>query len=153
MKTSTKIAVGIGIAIAISVGIAYNKIQKLKKTFEKITIEPINLRNVKITQGNINFNVDVLFFNPTSENFSIKGYVVNLKSVKFFYKGQYIATANAVFSEISIPANNQLVVKNIPVSAPVLSVLQNVVSLIDFKVQDLKVVAVIEIAGKEFIIE
>lgn len=153
MKTSTKIAIGLFIILGVTVGLAINKIKKLKETFEKITIEPINVRNIKINSGNLNFNVDVLFINPTLNDFNVKGYIVNLKQLKFFYKGQYIATASAVFSEISIPANNQLIIKNIPVTAPVVNVLQNIVNLIDFKAENLGVVAIVEIAGKEFTIE
>lgn len=153
MKTGTKVLIGLGVAVSIGGIIAYNKFKKLIGTFSKIEIEPINLRNVKIQSGIINFNVDISLSNPTSENFAIKTSIAKLEKVNFFYKGNYIATANAVFNEISIPANNKLIIKNIPVSAPVVSVLQNIFNFLDFKEEHLSAKAFVNVAGKQFIIE
>jgi hypothetical protein len=147
-----KILLGSAVAISVLSFLAYRKIKQLQEIFSLIEITPVDFRNLKISTKTIEFDLDIKFTNPTGENFNVKGYVATLQRLNFFYSGIYIGTANKVFNELSVPANNQLIVKNIPVVLPTTTILQNATNLIDFDFNKLQVQAVVSIGSTEYYI-
>ena len=131
---------------------AFEKVQKLKQVFEKLLIEPTNIRNLKISLNNISFVTDILLTNPTEESFDVSGYIATLTRLNFFYNGKYLGTAKPTLTEIDVPAKNQLIVKDIPVIISTGAVLQNFNDLTNFDMNNLSVEAVVLIAGKEYYI-
>lgn len=153
LKTSTKIIIGVIVFIALISFYGYRKAVKLKALFEKITISATGFRNLKVSLNDIRLNVDVEMFNPTGDNFEVSGYIATLSRLNFFYNGKYLATAKPQLSEISIPANNQLKISNIPVVLPTASVLAYATDFLTFDFNKLSVEAVIEVAGTEIFIK
>lgn len=150
--TVKKIVIGSAILIGALAFIGWRKVEKLKRIFEQLQIKPTSVRSLKISLTDIRFDVDILFSNPTNEVFDISGYVASLVRLNFFYSNNYIGTAKPVVTEITIPAQNQLLFKNIPVVLPTSAILNNLMALTAFDVNKLEVEAVIQIAGKEYFI-
>lgn len=153
LKTRTKIVIGIVVLIALITFYGYRKAMKLKALFEKITISPSGFRNLKMSLTDIRLDVDVVFYNPTGDNFEVSGYIATLNRLNFFYNGKYLATAKTSLDEISIPANNQLKISNIPVVLPTASVVAYTMDFLTFDINKLTVEAVIEVAGTEIFIK
>jgi len=153
LKTKTKIIIGIIVILVLISFYGYKKAMKLKALFEKITISPTGFRNLKMSLSDIRLNVDVSMFNPTGDNFEVSGYIATLNRLNFFYNGKYLATAKPVLSEISIPANNELKISNVPVVLPTSSVLAYAMEFLTFDINKLSVEAVIEVAGTEIFIK
>ncbi|CAM3968889.1 hypothetical protein FLCU109888_11575 [Flavobacterium cucumis] len=153
LKTRTKIIIAIVALLTLISFYGYRKAMRLKAIFEKITIAVSGFRNLKLTLTDIRLDVDVTMLNPSGENFEVSGYIATLKRMNFFYNGKYLATAKPVLSEISIPANNQLKIANIPVVLPTASVLAFTMDFMSFDIDKLTVEAVIEVAGTEIYIK
>lgn len=153
LKTKTKIIIGIVVILVLISFYGYKKAMKLKALFEKITISPTGFRNLKMSLSDIRLNVDVSMFNPTGDNFEVSGYIATLNRLNFFYNGKYLATAKPVLSEISIPANNELKISNVPVVLPTSSILAYAMEFLTFDINKLSVEAVIEVAGTEIFIK
>lgn len=153
LKTKTKIIIGIVVILVLISFYGYKKAMKLKALFEKITISPTGFRNLKMSLSDIRLNVDVSMFNPTGDNFEVSGYIATLNRLNFFYNGKYLATAKPLLSEISIPANNELKISNVPVVLPTSSVLAYAMEFLTFDINKLSVEAVIEVAGTEIFIK
>lgn len=153
MKTSTKIIIGVVSLLALIAFYGYKKAMKLKDVFSKIDIKPTGFRNLKASLTDIRLDVDVVMINPTNEDFSVSGYIANLKRLNFFYKGKFLATAKPEMAQISIPANNQLKITNIPVVLSTQAVLENTMEFLSFNINNLSVEAVIEVAGSEIYIK
>lgn len=152
MKLWQKIALGIGVATVAGSVYAYNKVQKLIKVFEQITISPKNISNLKISLKQISFTTDLLFSNPTNENFDVSGYVATLVRLNFFYNGNYMATAKPIVNEITIPAQNQLLFKNIPIVLSTENLVYQLNDLINFDTNKLTVEAVVKVGNTEYYI-
>lgn len=153
LKTRTKIIIGVVVLITLITFYGYRKAMKLKALFEKITISPSGFRNLKMSLTDIRLDVDVVFYNPTGDNFEVSGYIATLSRLNFFYNGKYLATAKPILSEISIPANNQLKISNIPVVLPTASVVAYAMDFLNFDLNKLTVEAVVEVAGTEIFIK
>lgn len=147
-----KIVIGSALVIGALAFMSFRKIQKLKRIFEQLQIKPVGIKNFKATLTDIRFDTDILFVNPTNEVFDISGYVASLVRLNFFYSNNYIGTAKPTVTEITIPAQNQLLFKNIPVVLPTSAILQNLMTLTAFDINKLEVEAVISVAGKEYFI-
>lgn len=148
-----KVLIFTGISFAVLGVMTYAKIQKLKRVFEKLEIKPVNIKNLKLSFTSITFTTDVLFVNPTNEEFSVSGYIASLKRLNFFYSGKYIATVKPVIDEISIPANNQLLFKNLPVVLPTAQILGSIMELTAFDAAKLTIEAFVDVAGSEYSIK
>ncbi len=153
MKTSTKVIIGIIAAVGLIGYFGYVKAMKLKAIFEKIEIKLAGIRSVKLSITDIRFTTDIRMINPTAEDFNVNGYIVVLKRFNFFYKGKYIATTKVSLSQIDIPSQNELVIKDIEVVMPTSTVLANLSDLTSFDTAYLTTEAVIEVAGNEIYIK
>lgn len=153
MKTSTKIMIGVGAVLVLIAIYGYKKAMKLKEIFAKIDIKPAGFRNLKMSLTDIRLDVDVVMINTTGEDFSVNGYIAKLNRLNFFYKGKYLATAKPSLAELSIPANNQLKLTNVPVILPTASVVAQAMEFLSFDINKLSVEAVVEVAGSEIYIK
>lgn len=153
MKTGTKIVIGITIFLFFLGVYGYRKAIKLKNLFDKIEIMPSGLRNLKVSSSRVSFEISVTLTNPTTDNFELNGYLVKLERLNFFYKGKYLATAKPALSSITILAQNQLEIKNVPVVLPTATVVANTLEFLNFDMANLTVEAVLDVAGSEYYIK
>jgi hypothetical protein len=143
------ISLGI-IAVGTSV-IAANKIATLKNIFDKMTIVPVGISKLKINLTSISFLLDIKITNPTGDDFAISGFsVASLRKLNIFYKGNYLGSAAANITEISIPKQNELIIHDIPVEVATQAILQNIMTITNISINDITIEAVVSVAGNEY---
>jgi hypothetical protein len=157
MKTK-KIIISIIVVLALFAIYGYNKAKTLLAVFDKMTIEPAGISNIDLSFKRIKFNLDVLLTNPTIEDFSVSGFgIASVKSISVFYDGIFVATSLVNITDISIPAENQIVLHDIVVEVPkplefVADNYPIISSMIadfnNFKISKITTTAVIEVAGQ-----
>jgi hypothetical protein len=140
----------IGLFIAGAVTLGYQKVTDLQDTFYKLTTAPYFFKNVRVGISEIKFDLDVIFKNPTPNDFYVTGSVfATLNKLHIMYQGKLIGIATLNLTELSIPANGQTVISNIPVTIPTSSVLANVMNLPDV-MANFTIVAFVDILGTEY---
>ncbi len=159
MKPLTKNLILLGGAlIAGSFLIGLEKVSKLTAIFDKMTIKPNSLpRNVRASLSQIKFNIDIILSNPTKEDFAVSGYVATLSQVVVYYKGTFLGVAQVAIDQISVPAYQTLVLKNIEIVVATTTILNNVSTLATAMdnmtvnlLNDLEFVGVVEVLGSYY---
>lgn len=151
-KKHILIAAGVGITGLLAFG--YNKVKTLQSTFEKMTIKPVDISDLKWSVFEIKFKLDLKIDNPTKEYFAISGAsVARLKTISVYRKGKFIGTANVELEAIEIPPYSHLVLKHVPFSVSAANVLYNALTIETFSLSQLTIVATIDVLGNEYIIE
>jgi hypothetical protein len=154
MKRNVKIIIAISAFLALVVLYGYTKAKTLIDVFEKVTITPVDFSNIDISLNRIGFNVNVLFENPTNEDFNVSGFgIAILKTVNFYYNGIFIASSTINLSQINVPQNNSIVVSNIPVEVPLSVILQNAAIIQNFNTNLVSASAIVSVAGNDFLID
>jgi len=160
MKTKN-ILITAGVAIGAIALLGYRKATNLQYVFERMTITPAGVRNVKLTNFGslIKFELDVKLTNPTSQAFAVNGMVATLRALQISYKGKHFGDAFVNIDEISIPPYNSLVIKNLPVSVQTTTVLDSLSTISSvndlmniININDIKITAIIEALGTEYTI-
>lgn len=140
----------IGLFIAGSIALGYKKVTDLQDTFFKLTTAPYYFKNVRVGISEIKFDLDVIFKNPTLNDFYVTGSVfATLNKLHIIYQGKVIGIATLDLTELSIPANGQTVISDIPVTIPTASVLANIMNLPDI-MANFTIVAFVDILGTEY---
>jgi hypothetical protein len=152
----TAIIIGLVLLIAAALAISIAKAKALVRIFQKITMEPNRVSNISISLNQINFNIDILMINPSPDAFEVNGMgIASLKEISVYYDGVFVAKSFPNISEIAIPAENQLVLPNIPVviNEPLKLLASNLTlaySMIqNFDVNKLSTTGVIRVAGQD----
>ncbi len=139
-------------------GLAYvifqKKINNWKSTITKLQAIPTGLRNLKIENSILKFNLDITLYNPTNDDFKPDGIIAVLKKIiirdKFGYE---IATISVEKSYIVIPAKSNYTLKDLPVSIPIISNLSNLQNLSKIKsINDIQIQTIMTVLGKQFLI-
>lgn len=153
---STKRVIAISL-IALSAGaiLLKNKIDKLTKQFESISIIPAKLSNIKLIWNDskplVNFNIDLKFSNPLSEKFQVNGLVAKLQRIIILDKNGFplgVATPNV--GKITIPANGFFIIPNVPFVLDLKNTIINVTNYKLLTLQTLKFEAIISVLGYEY---
>lgn len=153
MKTSTKVIIGITVIIGLIAFLGYRKYQKLREMFDKIEIKLVNISSINFTSNAITLNAFIKLINPTNETFDANGFVVKISRINFFYDNKYIATAHPELTNVEVPANNELVISNIPVIIPYKALLNIVPDITNFNQNNISVETIISVGGNEFSIK
>lgn len=151
MKTKTLLIAG-ALAVAGFAIFSYNKVTNLIDIFSKMTIQPVGLRNLKVSFTAITFNLDIDLKNPTSQDFAVSGYVATLKRLVINYKGQFLGVADVNIDEVAVPKFNSLRIKDLPVVVAPKTLVQNIMTITSLDYKDLQITAVIEALGTEYTI-
>lgn len=144
-----------GGALVVSSIVGFQKVSKIKNIFDKMEITPDSFSKFSpdIPKALIRFNLNVKLSNKISDDLYVTGVsVATLKEIIIFYKGTYIATAKVNITEISIPGNTDLIIKNIPVEVAGVNVLQNVTSFLNFDFNLITVKGVIRVLNVDYLI-
>lgn len=154
MKLGTKIILSITLLLALAAFYGFAKAKRLMNVFEKITIKPVGFSNLDISLQRIRLNIDILFENPTNENFDVSGFgLVVLKSIDFYYDGVFIATAQIDLAQIDVAPNASLRVNDIPVIIPMTTAMQNLDLITNFNQNLISATAIVSIAGNQVVID
>lgn len=154
MNSNVKKALWIaGGALVVSSIVGFQKVSKIKGIFDEMDIDPdrISKFDVNIKEQRIRFNLDIKLTNNSLEDLYVTGAsIVTLKQIILFYKETYLATVNVNIGEISIPKRSEFFLRNIPVEVDAVNVLQNITSLIDFKLSNLSMTGIINAMGNDY---
>ena len=104
------------------------KYQKVKESLGELSIKISGINNLKANFTQIRFNLSFVIHNPTNTHIGVNTYkLLSLKQIKFYNKtnNAYLGTANVNFSNIQIPANQTLEIKDVPTVLPVKNILSN----------------------------
>lgn len=123
-----------------------------------MTIKPNSLpKNIRFSNPNklgipqtMNFDIDILLKNPAYEDFAVTGYVATLVQVNAFFKNKYVGSADVFIDEISVPANDILILHDIPMSVNYLNALQNINDIENLTINDFSFTGVIEVLGVKY---
>lgn len=152
MSTAKKILITSGIIIGALALVGWRKAKNLTTAFSKMDIFPSAIKQIDLNWSRLFFKLDVTFTNGSDQDFSLNGYVVTLKRLDIFYDNKYVASAYPYLTSISIPANNTLIVHDIPVEIPITALPGIILQINDFKISLLKINATVEALGKEYTI-
>lgn len=152
MKTKTLIVSGIGVLVALAV-IGYKKVADLQAIFDKMTIDPAGIRNIKLSWSTVSFNLDVKLTNTTSQAFTVTGIPATFRRMYISYRGTFLGAAEVHLDAINIPAFSSVILKDLPVVVDTKAIISQLGNLQNISTNDLTVAAVIAVAGKEFTIE
>lgn len=152
MGTAKKILITGVVVLGGLMLVGWNKAKNLTKVFSKMDIFPSGIKGIDLNWKRLFFKLDVTFMNGSNEDLSLNGYVVTLKRLDIYYNGKYVASAYPYLTSISIPANNSLIVHDIPVEIPLTALPNILLQITDFNVSLLKVNATVDVLGKEYLI-
>ncbi len=111
---------------------AKNKQEQTITVFSNLRITPKGIRNVRIANSFLRFNIDLELFNPSNENLYISGYgVVNISRLILYYKQTKLGESNVYLSDIQIQNNRALLLKNIPIEISILNLLSMLPEILD----------------------
>lgn len=140
-----------GGAIVVSSLFGFKKYEKTKAIFDQMDIEPHSFSDLNVSFSRLKFKLDVVLKNNSNDDLFVTGSAFAvLKAIDVYYKNNFIATANVNINEISIPNKNQLIIRNIDVSANTVNVLQNIRSFLDFKIEHIGVIGIVEAFGTTY---
>jgi hypothetical protein len=135
----------------------YNKMNELKQAFQELKIKPIGLKNLKVQLTRTTFNLSIEISNPTNVDINLNAFgVANFKRIMFYMNGKYLAMSSPNIISISIPNASRLVIQDLPVEISNSVLLQNLSTTslnMDALMNALQVKAVVEVNGKEYLIE
>jgi hypothetical protein len=120
---------------------------------EKIKVNIKSVKNIDITNNEINLKIDLKLTNSSSHNLGLDTFnLVSVKQLRFYNSKNrlLIGTANVDISNIVLPSKETLILADIICKIPVNNLL-NHLSLLSGKVSDtLSVVPVFSAGGKTF---
>lgn len=141
------------VAVAGSAFFGKEKISDLTSLKDQLQFKILNLKNIKFSNGQVIFDVDIKIVNPTSIAIDIPGKSLLLKTLHFFSpSGQKLAVSNANVSDITLPANGSRTITDVPTVVSLVTVGNSFNEVLDIvsDPKNLKIVADIEIFGKSF---
>jgi len=153
MKAKTLlIAAGLIAGGAILYGIDY--VSRMKAVFEAMRIYISRISDVSIGFDKLTFKLSFTIENPTDTGFYLTGAkVATLKSIQVYRKGHYLGMAQIDLEEIELLPKSFLTISDVPFVISTQNLLENILSAADFKPEDLTMVAAVDIAGKEYLID
>lgn len=151
MTTGKKILIGAIVLIGLIAIYGYNKAVAMKAVFDKIIIKPNSLpRNIKINLNTVEFIIDILLQNPSSDDFAVSGYVATLTKINVFYKNNFIGQSVVNIDEISVPAKDTLVLHDIQVVLQVDNLLSYAADFLQPNINDFSFTGVVSVLGNEY---
>lgn len=132
-----------------------NKVSKIKKQFPKIKIFPAGVRNIttKWNEGKptLSFDIDLLFKSTLTDNFEINGLFVKLQRIVILDpKGIVVAVATPNVGKITVPANGNYTLKNIPFIIDIQTALINIINYKNINPNSFTYEIIISVLGAEY---
>jgi hypothetical protein len=149
----------IGIAALVIAALAlfgYEKVQKLKTIFDKMTMLPVNIHSIDVNFQRLAFTIDIKLSNPTKDNFYATSMgAASLDAIKINYKGKFLANAKVNITDIDVPAQGSIILKDIDVEIPTMALLQNALTFDynNISMADISVSGIVTAFGTQYVIE
>ncbi|WP_299106016.1 hypothetical protein [uncultured Tenacibaculum sp.] len=129
------------------------KYHKVKNGITKINAKITGVNGVAIDFDKIKFKLSIALKNNSDTDLGINTFkLLKLSEINFFNKqnGSYLGTSNINVTEIQIPQNDTLHIKDIPTVLPVKNILSNLKLFNKNIEQNLKIVLIFDSLGKRF---
>lgn len=153
MKAKT-VFIGVGLFLAGLAYVGWQKIQALKAVFDKMTIRPSGISGISLNLEYFTFKLSFEIHNPTAEAFSVTGAsIAKIKRILVYRSGKFLGQATLNLEELDIPAISSIEIKNVPFQVSVQNIVENLSTIQDLKLSDLTIVCIVEVLGKEYVIE
>ena len=123
------------------------------KTLEQVTAKIKRLKNVNISNGNINLKIDLNLTNLSNYNLGIETFnLLTVKQLRFYNakNRMLIGAANVNISNIELPSKQSVVLADIIAEIPTNNLLNHVSLFVGNAAENVKVVPVFNAAGKDF---
>lgn len=145
--------IGGGLLLLASTAYGIDKAKRIALIFEKMDIEPVRVSNFKpdFREKQVSFYVDVKLTNNVNDDLFITGAsVAKLSRLHLFYNRVFLGTAIVNITTISVPANNELIIKDIPVIVPMINALKSAPDLARFNPDLLEVTGEVTVLQKVY---
>lgn len=153
MKARTIIIAGV-LAVGGLAAITIHKVMTLKAVFDRMKITPSAIKDFKLTLTEVSFKLNFKITNPTTEEFSVSGAsMATLKSVSVYRSGNFFGSAWVNLNEIIIPAQSTVELQNLQFNISLQSLLENLSTIDKISLAELRIEAVVEVLGRDYIIE
>lgn len=157
MQTNTK-KILLGMALFfVGLGlIAAQKAKNLADTFSQLKASFKWADNPVLGWKYLQFDMDVKITNPTAEPFSVSNsFAATLTRIAIIHEGVPLGSIAVDRNELSIPAYDSIVIRNLPVSIPLENIAQYATSIESIKnlLARCKIVCYVTVLGTEYIIE
>lgn len=139
-----------GLLLAGSVILVKKKVEELQLTFDRMTMSLYLVKNVRIGFKEIKFDLDVLLKNNTVLDFFVTGSAVaTLTRLQILYENNIIGMAHVNISEISVPAYQSIVLKNIPIVISTSNFINNLAN-IENLIKNFEIIGFVDVLGVEY---
>lgn len=153
MKTK-HILLAVGTAFAGLMVYAYKRVTETKAIMQQMDIWPSDISNIAAGLTWFRFNISFKIENPTDADFSVSGLgLITVKRIMVYRKGRYLGMSEVNISDIEIPAKTTREIKHIPFKIETANVLRNILTIESFSLEELRIVAVLEVLGSEYTLE
>jgi hypothetical protein len=131
------------------------KIEKLTKQFDSIKIVPTGLNSIKLNWNDfkpqLNFNVDLSFANPLTDSFEVNGGIAKLQRIIILdTTGKAIGVATPNVGKITVPANGNYTLQNVPFILDLQGAIVNIVNYKLLTLKNLKFEVIVSVLGYEY---
>lgn len=114
MNLKTILTVG-AVAFGSSLIFGGRKVGGYTNAIKSLQFEVVGLRNIKLRNGIVSFDVDIKIINPTPTAIDVPGQQITIKTLHFFSPtGAKLGVATPNLSDIKIPANGFRLLTNVP---------------------------------------
>ena len=134
---------------------SYNKYVATTKSLNSIDVNIDNIHDVSINLQHIKAKIDLKISNPSVYNLGVSTFdLISITEIQFFNKknGSFIGVAKTKLSKVVIPAKESIKLKNIQVAIPVQSILENTSFFLGNANENLKIVLIFKVLGKEYLL-
>lgn len=151
MTTGKKILVVAGLVVVGFALLGYKKITELQATFTNMTITPYGLpRKLKPGLRTSSFVMDFIFKNLDAVDFYVTGAdIAWLSKIDIVYNNQTIGTANLGIKELSVPAYQSTIIRDVEFEIDTAAIINNLQNLDDILAKS-KYIAYVNALGTEY---
>ena len=146
----TKIVLGLLTGVAIYSTVKY---QKIKSSIKKLNIKISRIKSLKVTWDKIEFDLTFSIHNQTAQSIGVNSYkLLKLTQIEFYSKANhsFLGTSNMNITNIQIPANGVIEIKDVPTSLPLQNLLSNLELFKENIQENLIIKLQFESLGKQF---
>lgn len=151
LSTKTIVIGGVTTLVVAGMITAGVKASRVKGIFDLMEIAPEHASKFKIDIDNLKFNLDVKLTNNSDDDLFMTGAgIASLRSIRIYYAGTYMATADVDMHEIEIAGKKSLIIKNIRVAVDWTTVLVTIKEIVKFDLEKIGIIGIVEALGKTY---
>ncbi len=150
-----KLVIGGGIALGLIAILGFKKKSDFDTVVANMEILVDDVRNVRLKGLNTAMDVNIRVVNNSNTDFSIAtgGLVKITKIALVNQQGKIIGDSTMAMDNITLPSNDSIVLKNIPIEIPAMSMIQEFGNITNFNKSNYKLQVTVQALGQEYVLE